>query len=53
MRTNFSEVVADIGENGGTMFWINLDYFSDEEDGLERGEGRLAFKLEERLHEWT
>jgi len=35
------------------MFWVHLDDLSDEENGLERSEGRLAFKFEERLHQWT
>ena len=53
MRANLRERLANVCENGSSVLWVHFDDLSDEQDSFQRGEGRFAFKLEERLHEGT
>ena len=47
MRANLGERLADVGENGRSVFWIHFNDLSNKQDGLEGCKGRFALELEE------
>ena len=51
MGADLGERLANVREYGRSMLRVNFNDFSDEQNRLQRCEGRLAFKLQERFHE--